>query len=54
MRAAAAFNDQRFTAHGTECPNGAVHAADEDFFRTLKDFAGAAALALQSGADCAH
>jgi len=54
MRAAAALDDQRFSTHGSERPHGTVHAADEDFFRALEDFAGAAALALQSGVDCAH
>jgi hypothetical protein len=50
----APIDDQGVAAYRTEGTDGAVHAADEDFFRAGKDFAGVAAVVPRFGGRSAH
>jgi hypothetical protein len=54
MLALAALDDERFTPYGTESANGAVDAADQNFFGFSENFAGAAVVAVRCGSGDAH
>src|SRR5713226_8250959 len=51
---AAALDDQRPSTYGTECPDGAVHAANQHLLGALENLARTLALALQPGLRCTH
>jgi hypothetical protein len=52
--ALAAFDDERFAAHGAEGADRRVDTADENFFGFSEDFAGAAIVAARGWLSGGH